>query len=149
MNFLRAIIFSVGNREFGIDINHVLAYHTISPTMNNSRTSEFMKEISTICRVVTPIIDMRPFFQGDAKNPDSKLTRLFIVQRNEDLVGMVVDSALDVIEISPDILQDFEMNRQFDYYIGTAMQDDREIIILDVQNMNFDLYYDSRHNGFH
>ncbi|UNK16272.1 chemotaxis protein CheW [Paenibacillus sp. N3/727] len=150
MNYLRAVIFSVGNREFGIDINHVVAYKKMPPVLNNSKNLEYMKGSPTKCQIIAPIIDLRTNFLGNENSSDFKMTRLLIVERNDDLVGIIVDSAMDVMDISEDTIQPFKMNTDFDYYIGISKQGDREIIILDVQNMMENLYlYISRQNGFH
>src|SRR5699024_11874727 len=68
------------------------------------QTAAFVKGVINVRGVVTPIIDLRTRFGlEEAEYSDS--TRIIIIHMDEMEVGLIVDSANDVIDIPHDAIE--------------------------------------------
>jgi purine-binding chemotaxis protein CheW len=95
---------------------------------------DFMKGVINLRGSVVPVVDMRIKFRMDEREYDA-FTVILIVEVQERLIGLIVDSVSDVVGIPVESLQEtphFSANIETDYIKGIGNRDDQLIIILDV-----------------
>jgi purine-binding chemotaxis protein CheW len=83
---------------------------------------------------VTPIVDVRSALSGVTLDT-SEATRIILVKAAEKAIGLVVDAATDVLEITTDSIQQANLmeSKDVSYLKGIAKIDDRLIILLDIE----------------
>src|SRR5699024_11623931 len=102
-----------------------------------TKTVEFVRGVINLRGVVTPIIDLRVRF-GMQPSEDSESTRLIIVYIDEVEVGLVVDSANDVIDIQANAIEpapEVVGTVDVDYIDGVAKLANRLLILLHLENI--------------
>ena len=95
--------------------------------------------VTTIRNVVTPIVDLRTALIGESVDPDDG-TRMIIVQVEQKEIGLVVDSATDVIDIARDTIQHPNLmeTKNVSFLEGVSKLDTRLIILLDIEKLLVD-----------
>jgi purine-binding chemotaxis protein CheW len=95
------ISFTVGEEEFGLEILSVKEVIRIQEVTWLPKAPSFVKGIINLRGDVIPIIDLRDKF-GLAHREYTTLTRVIVVEIEGKLIGMVVDSASQVLRIPSD-----------------------------------------------
>jgi purine-binding chemotaxis protein CheW len=100
-------------------------------------TLPFMKGVINLRGSVVPVIDMRKKFNM-AERMYNNFTVIIIVEVNERLIGMIVDSVSDVINIPLKNLQEsphFTAAIETDFIKGIGRINEKLVIILDVDRI--------------
>ncbi|MGX6441653.1 chemotaxis protein CheW [Neobacillus sp. K501] len=132
----KTLIFKVGQEEFGVQINQVVSIERmqeITPFPNRPR---HVLGVTSIRNIVTPVVDLREALKGGVfQKKDS--ARIIIVQVQDKEVGLVVDAATDVLDISADTIQQPNLlgTRNASYLTGISKLDERLIILLDIEKL--------------
>ncbi|MGG0755415.1 chemotaxis protein CheW [Brevibacillus laterosporus] len=95
---VKVIIFRLVDEEYGVEVQQVKSIEKLEHITRVPRTPEFVKGVINLRGVVTPIIDLRSRFQL-AETECTEATRVIIVAVDELEVGLIVDSANDVVDI--------------------------------------------------
>jgi len=95
---VKVIIFRLVDEEYGVEVQQVRSIEKLEHITRVPRTPEFVKGVINLRGVVTPIIDLRSRFQL-AETECTEATRVIIVAVDELEVGLIVDSANDVVDI--------------------------------------------------
>ena len=95
------IVFALGKEEYGVEVEKVKTIERMQPLTHVPNAPEFIKGVINLRGVVTPIIDLRGRF-GFAESEYTDITRIIIVAVEDIEVGLIVDSANDVIDIDSD-----------------------------------------------
>jgi purine-binding chemotaxis protein CheW len=130
---LKVIVFTLGDEEYGIDVENVRSIERMMPITRVPKTPDFVKGVINLRGVVVPIIDLRGRF-GLPQTAATDNTRIIMVSSNEMEVGFIVDSAHDVldvmrdsIEVPPEVVGGIKAK----YLSGVAkMAEDRLLILL-------------------
>jgi purine-binding chemotaxis protein CheW len=97
----------------------------------------FIKGVVNLRGVIVPIVDMRlKFGLGSAEYND--FTVVIILNLGARVVGMVVDSVSDVMELSPDQIRDTpEIDSVVDssYITGLGTLNDRMLILIAIEKL--------------
>jgi purine-binding chemotaxis protein CheW len=131
--------FKVNNELFAIDVmqvKEVLRYSEITPVPGSST---YIRGIINLRGNVVTVIDTRLLFSLDTRETDDD-TRIIVVEYNEqEVVGMVVDSVDEVVNIpqndierSPSVSSD-DSDRRF--VQGVSYYENNLIILLDLAKM--------------
>jgi purine-binding chemotaxis protein CheW len=131
--------FKVNNELFAIDVmqvKEVLRYSEITPVPGSS---SYIKGIINLRGNVVTVIDTRLLFSLSARKTDDD-TRIIVVEYNEqEVVGMVVDSVDEVVNIpqndierAPSVASD-DSDRRF--VQGVSYYENNLIILLDLAKM--------------
>ena len=102
---IKAILFKLGEEEYGVDVAQVLSIERMSPMTRVPKTPPFVKGVINLRGVVVPVIDLRGRF-GLPEKEYTEETRIIIVNVNDMEVGLIVDTASDVIDIDSDAIAD-------------------------------------------
>jgi purine-binding chemotaxis protein CheW len=128
------ISFSVGEEEYGLELLRVKEVIRVREITWLPRAPSFVKGIINLRGDVIPIIDLRDKF-GLGSRSDSEQTRVIVVEVENRLMGMTVDSASQVVRIPadqidppPPVLGGFSQ----EFINGVGKLEDRLVILLNV-----------------
>ncbi|MDF2557327.1 MAG: CheW protein [Bacillales bacterium] len=136
----KALIFKIAQEEYGIDITQVVSIERMQAITSYPNRPAHVLGVTTIREIVTPVIDLRSALTGLSFN-NTDDTRMIIVQVKDKEIGLIVDDATDVTDISLDTIQYpklFEA-KNVSYLNGISKLDDRVIILLDIEKLLEDI----------
>jgi purine-binding chemotaxis protein CheW len=129
--------FKLGNEEYGIDILRVQEIRGYEAVTRIANAPEFIKGVINLRGIIIPIIDMRIKFNL-GKPVYDQFTVVIILNINDRVMGIVVDSVSDVVTLTqeqikpaPDMGTSFSSN----YLMGLATIEDRMIILADISKL--------------
>ena len=99
------VTFSIGDEKFGIDVARAQEVLNLTTITKVPDTMKFMKGVIDLRGRIVPLIDMRLKFNIDER-PYDKNTVIIIARIKEILLGLIVDSVLDVISMTLEDIQD-------------------------------------------
>jgi purine-binding chemotaxis protein CheW len=102
---VKVIVFALGTEEYGVEVEKVRTIERMQPITRVPKTLPFIKGVINLRGIVVPIIDLRERF-GMPQKEYSENTRIIIVAANDLEVGLIVDSANDVIDVDSDAIND-------------------------------------------
>ena len=126
------ISFSVGEEEYGLELLRVKEVIRVREITWLPKAPSFVKGIINLRGDVIPIIDLRDKFGLEAKEATA-MTRVIVVEVEGKLMGMVVDSASQVVRIPADQIDPPPPvfgGRAQDFITGVGKIDDKLIILL-------------------
>jgi len=134
---IKVIVFRLKDEEYGVEVNQVKSIERLEHITRVPRTPNFVKGVINLRGVVTPIVDLRRRF-GIEETAYNETTRVIIVAVGESEVGLIVDSANDVIDIPinaieppPEVVGGIEAV----YLRGVAKLDRRLLILLNLDKV--------------
>jgi purine-binding chemotaxis protein CheW len=134
---IKVIVFRLKDEEYGVEVNQVKSIERLEHITRVPRTPHFVKGVINLRGVVTPIVDLRRRF-GIEETAYNETTRVIIVAVGEVEVGLIVDSANDVIDIPvnaieppPEVVGGIEAV----YLRGVAKLDRRLLILLNLDKV--------------
>lgn len=99
------VTFAIGEEMFGIDVVRAQEVLNISTIIKVPNVMNFMKGVIDLRGSIIPLIDMRLKFNIEERTYD-KNTVIIIAKIRGILLGLIVDSVLDVISMNLDDIQD-------------------------------------------
>ncbi|WLD95175.1 chemotaxis protein CheW [Alkalihalobacillus sp. AL-G] len=134
---MKAIVFQLKDEEYGVDVHQVKSIERIQEITRVPRTPSFVKGVINLRGIVTPIINLRSRF--DIEEADyTEDTRIVIVHANDLEVGMIVDSANDVIDVPVDSVEpapEVVGGISAEYLEGVAKLERRLLILLNLEKV--------------
>lgn len=134
------LTFRLGDEEYGVAIRHVTEIIAIQRITEVPDMPPFVKGVINLRGYVIPVIDMRLRFQLPA-NAYNERTCVVVVHLNEIMVGLVVDTVEDVLNIPEEqVSLPSEMLRGVSspYIQGMGKVGETVIILLDVEKLLFE-----------
>jgi len=128
------LTFTLGQEEYGIDIQKVQELRGYDTVTHIANAPEFIKGVINLRGVIVPIIDMRIKFNLGMRNYN-QLTVVIILNIEGRVTGVVVDSVSDVITLTPEQVKSVpEMGAvlKTDYLIGLGALNERMLILVDI-----------------
>jgi purine-binding chemotaxis protein CheW len=132
------LTFTLGKEEYGIEILKVQEIRGYEAVTRIANAPEFIKGVVNLRGIIVPIVDMRIKFNlGEAEF--NQFTVVIILNVAERVVGMVVDSVSDVIQLTAEQVRpvpDFS-STTFDtkYITGLGTIDQRMLILVDIEKL--------------
>lgn len=102
---IKVIVFTLANEEYGVEVDKVRTIERMMPITRVPKTLPFIKGVINLRGIVVPVIDLRGRF-GVTESEHTDSTRIVIVAAKDMEVGLIVDSANDVIDIDSDEIND-------------------------------------------
>lgn len=102
---VKVIVFKLGEESYGVPVEQVKTIERMMPMTRVPKTPPFVKGVINLRGVVVPVIDLRGRF-GLPETEFTEHTRIIIVSINEMEVGLIVDSASNVVDINTDVIED-------------------------------------------
>lgn len=130
--------FKLGREEYGVDIQMITSI--IEKNMKIARVPKAPKYILGVINLrgeIIPVMDTRMRLQLSTVE-DTENTRIIIVKVEEIVIGMVVDSVAEVIELDDDSIEGlstFSSDITMDYISGVGKVDNRIVTLLNLENL--------------
>lgn len=128
------VTFLVGDETYGVSVMKVQSINEMIEITHVPKARAFIKGVINLRGSVIPVVDMRKKFSLPPKDYDS-FTVILIVEVNERLIGMIVDSVSDVVNIPvSDIQSQINYSARVDTSSieGIGRIGDRLVVLLDV-----------------
>lgn len=131
------LTFTLGKEEYGIEILKVQEIRGYEAVTRIANAPEFIKGVVNLRGTIVPIVDMRiKFSLGEAEY--NQFTVVIILNVAGRVVGMVVDSVSDVIQLTADQIRpapDFSSAFDTKYITGLGTVDNRMLILVDIEKL--------------
>jgi purine-binding chemotaxis protein CheW len=134
---LQIVGFRVGSETFGVPIQSV---HEIVRMMDITSVPDapvYIEGVINLRGKIIPVIDLRKRF-GEKEIKSSKKNRILVAEVGTKMVGLVVDSASEVLKMPPsdidpppNIFEDGELN----YVTGVGKLNGRLIILVELSKI--------------
>ena len=131
------LTFRLDQEEYGIDILKVQEIRGYEPPTRIAHVPEFIKGVVNLRGTIVPIVDMRLKFNCSKADYNS-FTVVIILNLRNRVVGIVVDSVSDVMELSPDNMRsapDIESAIDSSCILGLGSVGERMLILLDIEKL--------------
>lgn len=134
---MKVIIFELMNKEYAIEVDAVQSIERVISITRVPKTPSYVKGVINLRGVVTPIVDLRERFGLEPVEVDEN-TRIIIVSLADYDVGLIVDSANDVLDIpietiesQPEVVGTIES----EFISGLAKYGKRLFVMLELSNV--------------
>jgi purine-binding chemotaxis protein CheW len=127
--------FRLGAEEYGIDILKVQEIRSYEPPTRIAHAPAFMKGVVNLRGVIVPIVDLRLKLGCEAAEVNG-FTVVIVLNVRGRVVGTVVDSVSDVLELAQDAIKPApEMSSAIDtgFITGIASVGERMLILMDIE----------------
>jgi purine-binding chemotaxis protein CheW len=131
------LTFRLDAEEYGIDILKVQEIRGYEPPTRVAEAPEFIKGVVNLRGTIVPIVDMRLKFKC-VKADYSSFTVVIILNLQSRVVGIVVDSVSDVMELPPEVLKpapEMESGIDSSAVLGLGTLGSRMLILLDIEKL--------------
>ena len=131
------LTFTLGKEEYGVEILKVQEIRSYEVPTTIANAPEFLKGVVNLRGVIVPIVDMRiKFGLGSAEY--NQFTVVIILNVAHRVVGMVVDSVSDVLQLSGEQIREapqFGASLDAEYITGLGTVDERMLILVDLEKL--------------
>lgn len=131
------LTFRLDQEEYGIDILKVQEIRGYEPPTRIAHAPAFIKGVVNLRGTIIPIVDMRLKFNC-SKDEYNSFTVVIILNLRNRVVGIVVDSVSDVMELSAESIRpapDIESVIDNDCIMGLGSVGERMLILLDIEKL--------------
>ena len=131
------LTFRLGAEEYGIDILKVQEIRSYEQPTRIANAPAFVKGVVNLRGVIVPIVDLRLKLGCDTADYNS-FTVVIVLNVKGRVVGAVVDSVSDVLELKADTIKPApEMASAIDegYITGIGSINDRMLILMDIESL--------------
>ena len=131
------LTFTLGHEEYGVEILKVQEIRSYEAPTTIANAPPFLKGVVNLRGVIVPIIDMRIKF--GLSNPEyNQFTVVIILNVARRVVGMVVDSVSDVLQLSGEQIREapqFGASLDAEYITGLGTVEKRMLILIDIEKL--------------
>lgn len=131
------LTFRLDQEEYGIDILKVQEIRGYEPPTRVANAPNFIKGVVNLRGTIVPIVDMRLKFSCSNAEYNS-FTVVIILNLRNRIVGIVVDSVSDVMELPPESLKsapDIDSVIDSGSVLGLGSLGERMLILLDIERL--------------
>jgi purine-binding chemotaxis protein CheW len=136
-NVREYLTFRLDKEEYGIDILKVQEIRGYEPPTRIANAPDFIKGVVNLRGTIVPIVDMRLKFHCSQAMYDS-FTVVIILNLRQRIVGIVVDSVSDVMQLAPENLHaapEVDCAIDSDMVLGLGSVGERMLILLDIEKL--------------
>jgi len=131
------LTFRLSQEEYGIDILKVQEIRGYESPTRIANAPPFIKGVVNLRGTIVPIVDMRLKFNC-AQAEYNSFTVVIILALRSRVVGIVVDSVSDVLELPPENVKpapDIDSSVDSACILGLGSVNDRMLILLDIERL--------------
>jgi purine-binding chemotaxis protein CheW len=131
------LTFVLGNEEYGFEILKVREIMGVVEITTLPQTPNYVKGIINLRSIVIPIIDLRLKFGFPPREYD-KNTCIIVVRHGESLMGVVVDTVSEVLDISANDMDNaptFGAGVNTDFILAMGKVKGKVKILLDIDKV--------------
>ncbi|MDK2836469.1 MAG: purine-binding chemotaxis protein CheW [Thermosediminibacterales bacterium] len=136
-NLNQYVVFKLGEESYGVDILQVKTIERLMPITRVPKAPKFVEGVINLRGEVVPVIDLRKRFDLEQKDASDN-TRIIIINVDGITVGMIVDSASEVIQIPVDEIEPppaIVGSIDSDYISGVGKVGERLLILLNLKKV--------------
>lgn len=130
------VTFMMADEMYGISVHNIQSINEMVQITHIPDSCSFIEGVINLRGTVVPVVSMRKKYNLPVKQYD-QFTVILIVEINERLAGLIVDSVSDVVSLTvSDIQRDVRFSAMVDKdsIEGIANLNDQLIILLDVNH---------------
>ncbi len=131
------LTFTLGEEEYGVDILSVQEIRRYDTVTRIPETQAFIKGVVNLRGTIVPVVDLRIKFKlGKAEY--NGFTVMIILNIAKRVVGIVVDSVSDVIQLSAEQVRpppEFGGTLDTRFITGLGTLDERMLILVDIEKL--------------
>jgi len=135
------VSFKLADEIYGVSVNKVQEIIGMTSITSVPNALSYVRGVINLRGAVVPVLDMRSKFKMENRLYDP-FTVIIIVEVLDRVVGMIVDTVVDVVDIPTDIVQNashLSSKIETDFIDGISKVDENLIIILNVEKiLSFD-----------
>ncbi|GHC89526.1 chemotaxis protein CheW [Pseudorhodoferax aquiterrae] len=131
------LTFRLGQEEYGIDILKVQEIRGYEQPTRIAHAPHFLKGVVNLRGTIVPIVDMRLKFNCSQAEYNS-FTVVIILHLRARIVGIVVDSVSDVLQLQSDQIRpapEVETSVDANCIVGLGALSERMLILLDIERL--------------
>ncbi|MDM5213363.1 chemotaxis protein CheW [Peribacillus sp. NJ4] len=132
---MKVIVFQIKDKEYAIPVDKVSGIEKLLHITRVPKAALFVKGVINLRGVITPIIDLRVRFGFEEVEYDGS-TRIIIVILDDMEVGLIVDSANDVLDIPVDSIEpqpEVVGHVASEYISGVAKIEKRLLVLINLE----------------
>jgi purine-binding chemotaxis protein CheW len=129
--------FTLGAEQYGVDILKVQEIRGYDQVTRVPDAPDYIKGVINLRGTIVPVIDLRLKLRLDDARYDA-FTVMIVLNVDQRVVGIVVDSVSDVIELSSEQIRptpEFGAAVDTRFINGIGTQDERMLILLDIETL--------------
>lgn len=131
------VTFKIAEESYGVGVLKVQEIIGMTEIVYVPNSPDFMKGVINLRGSVVPVVEMRKRFHMDDRTYDM-FAVIIIVEVKGRLVGMLVDSVSDVVNIAEKDIQEtphFTAKIDSEFIAGIGQVNDKLVIILDIDKI--------------
>jgi len=131
------VVFKLADESYGINISTVESIIKMQTMTLVPHAYHYVEGVTNLRGTVVPVIDLRTRFSMP-RIEETKNTRIVVVEQENSMVGVVVDSVIEVLRISSKVIEPpsvFVATLDSAYISGIAKFDERLITLLDLDKI--------------
>ncbi|MET1178040.1 chemotaxis protein CheW [Peribacillus simplex] len=132
---MKVIVFQIMDKEYAIPVDKVSGIEKLLHITRVPKTVKFVKGVINLRGVITPIIDLRVRFGFEEVEYDES-TRIIVVFLDDMEVGLIVDSANDVLDIPVESIEpqpEIVGHLASEYISGVAKIEKRLLVLINLE----------------
>lgn len=129
--------FTLGNEQYGVDILKVQEIRGYDQVTRVPDAPDYIKGVINLRGTIVPVIDLRLKLRLENARYDA-FTVMIVLNVEQRVVGIVVDSVSDVIELAAEQIRptpEFGAAVDTRFINGIGTQDERMLILLDIETL--------------
>ena len=129
--------FTLGQEQYGVDILKVQEIRGYDQVTRVPDAPDYIKGVINLRGTIVPVIDLRLKLRLENAGYDA-FTVMIVLNVEQRVVGIVVDSVSDVIELSAEQIRptpEFGAAVDTRFINGIGTQDERMLILLDIETL--------------
>src|SRR3990170_2202855 len=134
---LQMVGFKVDREFFGVPIEKVKEIVRVPEITHVPDTPEFVEGVINLRGKIVPVVDMRKRL-GAKSTGHSRTSRVLILDMEKGVVGLIVDSASEILKISDEAIEpppELVSSIGGDYITGVGKLNDKLIVMLDLKRL--------------
>mgnify|MGYP001581901335 CR=1 FL=1 len=134
---LQMVGFKVDREFFGVPIEKVKEIVRVPEITHVPDAPEFVEGVINLRGKIVPVVDMRKRL-GVKSSEHSRASRVLILDMEKGVVGLIVDSASEILKISDEAIEpppELVSSIGGDYITGVGKLNDKLIVMLDLQRL--------------
>jgi purine-binding chemotaxis protein CheW len=134
---LQVVGFRIGEETFGVRIGSVREIVRVPEITTVPNAQETIEGVINLRGKIIPVVDLRKRF-GRSEITADKKSRILVVELENKLVGLIVNSASEVLKIPPSEIESpgsVFADNESSYVTGVGKLKGRLIILLDISKL--------------
>jgi purine-binding chemotaxis protein CheW len=134
---LQVVGFRIGRETFGLPISIVREIVRVPEITSVPNAPDYIEGVINLRGRIIPVVDLRKRF-GEPVNEPSKKHRIVVVEIESRRIGLLVNSASEVLKIPPSEIEapnNVFQEGELDYITGVGKLRGRLVILLDLSRI--------------